>query len=464
MSEGTSPSVLTAEPVSENQEKTQPEAAPKKRRFVAYRLERDAQAASFYFNEEFEEWDRAAAEYRLKRSRAAIAVPAEAQRRFMAGDDAFRVTLAEFCNGLRRELDGRGVKMYFDIAKGEEAATPVRAKWTYYLMGRRVDELLEWELLPPVREMIRVAETNRHLWPQVEGGEAVDAETETEAFRRLRQLHRKYGTCRYYETREWKLWFGRAMQAKRDRLITGELQRLCDEQFPSEPFGPRVEPIAEELDAVIRAKIVAEAEALLEGVVGRMDLPADGSTESSAERHISGLAKSLVELLSNRYNAQCERRAGRDSVAALVRETLDLRRQIRAREEARTAAAAEEICRRLEDGAGGFSVDIGSAEEGLEQVLRRVTERFVKYPLSGLPEEAEYDSGAVEIIASRIRMLAFGEATPALSAKFRSNVASYDSASGRLTVHDARRLESFVNRLYAGVAPKSVASEMAPTA
>lgn len=464
MSEETLSTVSAVEPVSENMGTNPSEAAPKKRRFVAYRLERDGQAASFYFNEEFEEWDRAAGEYRLKRVKANIAVPTEARRRFEAGDDLFRQSLAEFCNGLRRELDGRGVKVYFDIPKGEDASAPMRAKWTYFLLGRRVDETIEWDALPSVKEMIRVSETNKHLWPRVENAAADAVPSEepptdvADALRRLRHLHRKYGTCRYYATREWKLWFGKAMQAKRDRLIAGEVQRLCDERFPEEPFGAKEPPPVEELDAAVREKIIVEAERLLEGVVGRMDLPADGSPESSADRHIAGLAKSLVELLSNRYNAQCERRTDRDAIASLVAETLERRREIREREAARTESAAEEICRRLESGAGSFSVDIGSAAEGLEQVLLRVTERFVKYPLTGPPEEAEFDSGAVELIASRTRTLASGEAATAVAEKFRDHVASYDPTTGRLTVHDVRRLEAFVSRLYAGVAARAAAA------
>ena len=228
---------------------------PKKRRFVEYRLEREPDHGSHYISETYEEWDASVGTYRQKTVRTDIVLPQSALDLLAAElPDDYRRQIADYCGQLRRGLDRDGVKVYFDIPKNlDEDQTVLRAKWSYFFDGHRIDEPIPAEILPVVSEMVVVCETGKALWPLAErdSGQVVsDAEICAAGFppeavpaarqqlQAIMEMRRKYGSCRYYETKEWKNWYGRAMQAKRERLIGTRLEkRVFESRWAADVAG-----------------------------------------------------------------------------------------------------------------------------------------------------------------------------------------------------------------------------------
>jgi hypothetical protein len=466
-------SVAAAEMAGEPSENIRNDAAPHKRRFAAYRLERTPETGDFYFIEEFEEWDRVANAYRLKRQKADIRLPADANRRLAADDRDFRQPMLELCNSLRRELDAKGVKIYFDIPKDDGGTMPVRAKWTYFLMGRRVDESLDFESLPDVREMVRPCESGKELWPLIE---SCDGQPDDDAFlaagfcredlgvvrarfSRIRDLHRKYGACRYYETRDWRVWFGKAMQLKREQVISGELERLCDARPAEVPFGEMADlpsgsrPAVP--DAATRAKALADAADMIVHLMGGLSVPQSyGQAEIAADSHIMGLARSLLDLVFRKYghvgSAVCMTDA---DVAEFVSGILAGIRVDLAPKAPKT-----------DNGAGspmkvGADLRIRVVSGDLCASIREIIEHAVS--TANGASDSELNPNLTQLIGNRLEALLRGAGDGDTMAKFRGGIAEFDETRGELVVHDMTRLSQFIRKLYFGVTGETVMSTAA---
>jgi len=165
-----------------------------KRRFVEYRLSREGEGGGFEVVDIFDEFNLVTDEYERKREPTRIYLPEGVGQEFIAA-----------CTEVRRELDQFGLKIFFDAVSGEGQ---IRPKWRYRLDGRmRTD-------------FARVCpETDGHRDPYESDPDVVPLEIAA-----LVNSDREY-----YRSREWKEWFGRKLQRKREQVVVrGALGRLLE--------------------------------------------------------------------------------------------------------------------------------------------------------------------------------------------------------------------------------------------
>jgi hypothetical protein len=159
---------------------------PKKRRFVEYRLAREAEGGDFAVYDIFDEFNPVTDEYERKREVTSIDVPAGLGQEFISA-----------CTAIRREIDRFGMKMFFDNIGSYGKTHP---KWRYRLSGRlRTD-------------FVRVADED-HEDPYDGDPDSVPVGI-VEMVRADRE---------YYRKKDWKIWFGRKLQRKREDVIRQEV-------------------------------------------------------------------------------------------------------------------------------------------------------------------------------------------------------------------------------------------------
>ncbi len=113
---------------------------PKRREFVSYRLERDGDA--LVVAEDYDEWDETTEKYVRRATKTAIALP-QAVAESAAADRTAAEKFVAFVNDARRDLDRRGVKLFFDCPP--DAPEKICPKWKYFVEGRKKEEPLNVE-------------------------------------------------------------------------------------------------------------------------------------------------------------------------------------------------------------------------------------------------------------------------------------------------------------------------------
>jgi len=163
-----------------------------KRRFVEYRLSREGQGGGFEIVDIFDEFNLVTDEYERRREPTRIRIPDGAGQEFIAA-----------CTEIRRELDRYGLKIFFDSADVEGF---VRPKWRYRLDGRMCTDFAR--VCPETDDGRDPYESDPDVVP-IEIADLVSSDRE------------------YYRSREWKEWFGRKLQRKREQIVVrGALGRL----------------------------------------------------------------------------------------------------------------------------------------------------------------------------------------------------------------------------------------------
>ncbi len=445
------------------------EAIPKKRRFLDYRLEHDQVSDGFLIVEEFEEWDRARNEYRLKRIGSDIELPSRAvQMLSKPGNEAAAQAILGFCSGLRRELDKAGVKVYFDIPRVDDGAVPLRAKWTYYLDGRRVDDYIDWETLPDVKEMIRLFETHKELWSLVRtmaegmpsenelaavGVHAERLEEARDAFEAMRHLFAKYGNCRYYETREWKTWYGKAMQSKRERIVSAALAKKFDLRAPTSEEGPAVP--ASVSRPLGRDAVLAAARQALVGLYGHVRRPAPIDERFEwVNEHVVGVAVTFMDKIIDGLNVDEANRPSRDELAQMVRSVVQEHGQLSL--SATVGAVGDDGMPVFDEPTGPrhpltdesvvLNVPAGEDGRGLQKTLKGIIVHLV-VTTSCLSDKLDKEDLLINRISERVASIVMQHHGSPAAEKFRTHIAEYDPVEGKLIIRDMDRLGTFIKKV-----------------
>lgn len=158
------------------------ETRPKKRKFSAYNVQTDEESGQAHVTEDYQDWDRRRQEYRTRKNvPTGITVP-DALVTDMSTDASLQERFTSFCGKIREELDERGVKLFFDPSKTEGGDKV--PKWKFFLNGRPIEHYLTLADLPSeISAMVR----------------------EDSA---------------YFNKPEYKRWFGKSMQQKREQIIS----------------------------------------------------------------------------------------------------------------------------------------------------------------------------------------------------------------------------------------------------
>lgn len=151
---------------------------PKRRAFVGYRLERENDG--FSVTEDYDEWDTATEKYVRRTTKTTIVPPPDIAEK-IAADPAEADRFMRVIDGLRKDIDTRGVKMFFDRPKDD--AEKVFPKWKWFVGGKKFDPAVPAEEIP--EEIIALVKAD----PQ------------------------------YHKKPEWTKWFGKKMQKKREDVI-----------------------------------------------------------------------------------------------------------------------------------------------------------------------------------------------------------------------------------------------------
>jgi hypothetical protein len=166
------------------------ERRPVKRQFMGYRVENSETGRMLV--EEFSEWDEESNRYAPRTVKTDIALPAYDQERF-----------AKAAAALRNELDEKQVKIFFDQSKDDPAT--LKPKWKFTLDGKTKEIHLSEADLPD--EIIRLVK-----------GDAKG----------------------YYRAPEWQRWFGPAMQAQREKIISDTLATRFIPEIPPADKRPAI--------------------------------------------------------------------------------------------------------------------------------------------------------------------------------------------------------------------------------
>lgn len=173
-----------------------------KRRFVEYRLSRTGEGGDFIVIDIFDEFNPIIDEYERKREATSIDVPAQFGQKFV-----------QLCTEVRRELDRFGLKIFFDPPG---AGGGIRPKWRYKLGGRMRTDFAE--VTDGTAEECDPYESDPDVVP-ADIVEMVRADRE------------------YYRRKEWKDWFGRKLQRKREEVVRREALMAIKQEVREFGFG-----------------------------------------------------------------------------------------------------------------------------------------------------------------------------------------------------------------------------------
>lgn len=157
---------------------------PKRREFVGYRLEREDDG--FTVTEDYDEWDATAEKYVRRTTKTTIVPPPDVAKK-IAANAAEAERFVRTIDGLRKDIDTRGVKMFFDRPKDD--AEKIFPKWKWFVGGKKFDPAVPLEEIP--EEIIALVKAD----PQ------------------------------YHKKPEWTKWFGKKMQKKREDVIAENAAR-----------------------------------------------------------------------------------------------------------------------------------------------------------------------------------------------------------------------------------------------
>lgn len=165
------------------------ESRPKKRKFLAYHIYFDQEGGQAHLTEDYQDWDRRRQDYRKRKDVPTAIDISKSLVSKLSADPSLQKMFTSYCGDIREELDERGVKLFFDPSRTEGG--DVVPKWKFFLDSKPVEHYLTLDDLPHgIRTMVRE-----------------DRE--------------------YFKRPEYKKWFGKAMQRKREEVIS----RLAAEHF-----------------------------------------------------------------------------------------------------------------------------------------------------------------------------------------------------------------------------------------
>jgi len=169
---------------------------PLRRRFVSYSFG-VGESGNLELVDSYEEFDVALGQYNRKEVRTELP-PQLAQR----VTEESRTQLAQYCSVLRHELDQGGLKLFFDpVGRGS-----LRPKWRYRLTGRTHTDYVTVEDDIDIR------------------ADSYDHNPDSVPSWIMQLVQHDY---RYHLTPEWRSWFGRKMQRKREEIIIGKLMEIA---------------------------------------------------------------------------------------------------------------------------------------------------------------------------------------------------------------------------------------------
>ncbi len=165
-----------------------------RRRFISYVI-RQNDSGAFELIDNYEELNRITRQYIKKQE--ILPLPATMSR-FL--QNASMAELENMCNSVRHELEQTGLKIFFDPSRDGE----LRPKWRYRV---RSQTMTDYMLATPES---RDAE------------DAYDENPNQVPYRIIQLVKRNY---QYHMTPEWKIWFGRKVQRKREQIILDIIQK-----------------------------------------------------------------------------------------------------------------------------------------------------------------------------------------------------------------------------------------------
>ncbi len=314
-----------AAPVETREPREKRERGQQKRRFVDYRVIPE-DGGGFAIEEDYEEWDDETKGYKAKTVKTSIGFTSTLAEK-MAADPEVAGTVAGFAGQIRGELDGSGVKIFFDRPKSEPEK--IYPKWKYALEGKTVQEPIRPDEIPA--EVMDEVRKNKE----------------------------------YFKTDAWKKWFGKRMQRKREEVITAELAKLFPEraQEPAKapqadaaprpperepelaPAAPEPEAVREEA-AVVTPELAAGIDMLVDKFTPLFELP---KKTDELIAYIMQFSKGIFEYQLQRKGAKKQalpdetlREAVRASLLAKFGEDAAVAAEIRKRLPERAPAAAED--------------------------------------------------------------------------------------------------------------------------
>ncbi|MFH1047735.1 MAG: hypothetical protein V1738_05505 [Patescibacteria group bacterium] len=168
---------------------------PLRRRFIGYSFKVD-NSAQLVLIDKYEELDFKTRSYIYKED--VLRLPACIKPQNIA---SHLNDLTAVCNSLRQELEQCGLKIFFDPAPNEE----LRPKWRYRLNGQIKTD---------------------YMTIAIDSNQPSDSyeEDSNQLPQKILQLVRRDNA--YHTTLDWKLWFGRKMQKKREEIIISSLFEL----------------------------------------------------------------------------------------------------------------------------------------------------------------------------------------------------------------------------------------------
>jgi hypothetical protein len=184
-----------------------------KRRFVSYSIRRN-DVGRLELIDNYDELDFVSRQY--VRREAVVLLPSPLAEAKLEAMSLKRIE--SLCNGLRNRLDRHGIKIFFDSVDGE-----LRPKWRYRLPdGTRTDHM------------------------KVVADSAPDAYEEDSVLVPLRVIQLVRRNSQYHAMPEWKVWFGRKMQRKREEIMLDYLLNcLKNPSVPDIQSSEALEPAFE---------------------------------------------------------------------------------------------------------------------------------------------------------------------------------------------------------------------------
>lgn len=161
-----------------------------RRRFVRYALY--DRGTDFDLVEIYEELDISLRDYVTKE--VLINLSKDIKHNFVSAHS--RQQLLDACTRIRQDLDQYGLKIFFDPAVQGDLPRP---KWRYRIAGKT---------------------HNEHM-ALIAGNEPEDAYLENPNQMPERIARLTVRNYRYHTTSEWKNWFGRKLQRKREQIMSG---------------------------------------------------------------------------------------------------------------------------------------------------------------------------------------------------------------------------------------------------
>ncbi|KPJ84690.1 hypothetical protein AMJ57_05685 [Parcubacteria bacterium SG8_24] len=358
-----------------------------RRLFVDYLPVLDEFGDIDHIEEHFDELDRASGFYLRKVIRTSIELP-DAVKTYVRTEGGAQEALLDLCRRLRREIDGgKGLKLIFDdLPDGSRLP-----KWKYRLAGRVREEKIGEGGIPA--EMLGLVKDDAQYWRRP----------------------------------EWKRWFGRALQAKRDEIITRHIAATFGAASGEYPGSGRIsapDRLEGDLRRLLRTfaaryRLPEELAELIRDVECCVMRPAAGAAGGD-DRHAASTRSVLFRIMERHFQ-------DRPDILRLLGEQL---------------TPHDSDTGMTQDGPVSCPTlaTAGPAPEIRETVIHLVRGALAQFgPLEG---------STYEVLADYLVGLLTGDGgNRKAAATFRAEVAFLD-ASGQVIVKDVIRLRHVVQDLY----------------